>query len=539
MALSKATFLQAAAWTCIVAAGVCLAAPLVGLAWRKAVTVIVPDTVNTIDAAPLALTPGAPEIDAAPSDDVGLSGPTPTARIASLERTDQEEAPATAPENVAILRNASSPADVASSSNPSPLVQRATSAVERAATLDTTPRESKVVTNGVASPIARQPLEGPTAAFAERTLRRAEIAEGAPGDGLGRTAVDRAEFRRPEPAVEAAVKQGLAYVARMQNGDGGWSLRTAGEEQPCAMECRSAATGLAIMSFLGAGFDHLNGPYKTQLGAAITYLQSLQDENGFVAPGSENPQGPVLLYGHAIATIALCEAYGMTSDPQLQKPAQLAIDFIAQAQHPEMGGWRYRPGVNSDTSVSGWMLTALHSARLAGLKVSPQAVVSAEQWFELARASKERPYLFCYNPLASDAPAQVRGRDANAGMTAVGLLMRLYLGDSRDHSDLAQGAEFLLDQFADFAEEEDAYFWYYSTQVMLHVRGDLWKQWNQRLTPLLINRQIQDGALAGSWSPQSDRWGPHAGRLYTSTLNLLTLEVYYRHLPLYEVAWRK
>jgi hypothetical protein len=82
----------------------------------------------------------------------------------------------------------------------------------------------------------------------------------------------------------------------------------------------------------------------------------------------------------------------------------------------------------------------------------------------------------------------------------------------------------------------DTYYWYYATQVMFHMGDQYWEQWNRRLHPLLVDTQIQQGPLAGSWHPHTpvpDRWAAHGGRLYVTTMNLLSLEVYYRHLPIY------
>ena len=84
----------------------------------------------------------------------------------------------------------------------------------------------------------------------------------------------------------------------------------------------------------------------------------------------------------------------------------------------------------------------------------------------------------------------------------------------------------------------DTYYWYYATQVMFQLKGDYWRIWSERLHPLLINTQIPTGPLAGSWEPQGpipDRWGYVGGRIYVTAMNLLSLEVYYRHLPIYEV----
>ncbi|MGI9455950.1 MAG: hypothetical protein ACR2NU_05270, partial [Aeoliella sp.] len=87
--------------------------------------------------------------------------------------------------------------------------------------------------------------------------------------------------------------------------------------------------------------------------------------------------------------------------------------------------------------------------------------------------------------------------------------------------------------------QRDTYYWYYATQVMFHMGGDYWQQWHEHLHPLLVDQQTQEGELAGSWNPRfpvPDHWAPHAGRIYVTSLNLLSLEVSYRHLPLYEMT---
>ena len=57
------------------------------------------------------------------------------------------------------------------------------------------------------------------------------------------------------------------------------------------------------------------------------------------------------------------------------------------------------------------------------------------------------------------------------------------------------------------------------------------------LQPLVLASQVTEGPLAGSWDPQQpvpDRWGYWGGRLYLTSMHLLMLEVYYRHLPIYQ-----
>jgi hypothetical protein len=64
--------------------------------------------------------------------------------------------------------------------------------------------------------------------------------------------------------------------------------------------------------------------------------------------------------------------------------------------------------------------------------------------------------------------------------------------------------------------------------------GKEWDQWNAVMRQAVPTAQIKSGDEKGSWSPSDDRWGGHAGRLYTTCLSIYMLEVYYRHLPLYK-----
>jgi hypothetical protein len=187
------------------------------------------------------------------------------------------------------------------------------------------------------------------------------------------------------------------------------------------------------------------------------------------------------------------------------------------------------------------MVMAMRSGELANLEVPPSAWQLVERWLDIAQVSDNRRELYRYNPFARDNLAQGHGRRPTRTITAVGLLMRMYTGWRRNNSDMVLGAEYLRANLPEIGSarepQRDTYYWYYATQVMFHMRGEYWEAWNRRLHPLLTSSQIQAGPLAGSWDPQlpiPDRWAEHGGRLYVTTLNLLSLEVYYRHLPIYE-----
>ena len=234
----------------------------------------------------------------------------------------------------------------------------------------------------------------------------------------------------------------------------------------------------------------------------------------------------VASYGHGIATMALCEAYGMTRDPGLRTPAQEAIRYILDAQDPRLGGWRYtKPDLapvwyrESDTSVSGWMVMALKSAQMAGLTVPDAPFHKVGQWLDFTQA--ESPPVCIPAQLT---PEQIRGRWPNRAMTAEGLLMRLYLGWQRDNPALVAGADYLLANpptlsmaHATGEPPRDSYYWYYATQVMFHLQGDHWATWNEHLQATLLPSQEADGpwAAVGSAGSQSDR-GPRRRTLRQS-----------------------
>ena len=88
------------------------------------------------------------------------------------------------------------------------------------------------------------------------------------------------------------------------------------------------------------------------------------------------------MYQHGLASIALCECFGMTGDLRVRRAAQLALDFIADAQDPAGGGWRYQPRTPGDTSVTGWQVMALKSGQMAGLKVSTIVLEKARKFLE-------------------------------------------------------------------------------------------------------------------------------------------------------------
>ncbi len=346
------------------------------------------------------------------------------------------------------------------------------------------------------------------------------------------------------PATEEAVELGLAYFARYQFPDGHWSLDRplepgANENAPGVMNADTAATGLALLSFLGAGYTHQDGKYHRTVRRGLDWLRANQADTGQLYTEATDGSPVARMYGHGIAAIAVCEAYGMTRDKELRWPAEAAVWFTRHAQHPVQGGWRYVPGLESDTSVSGWHLMALKSARMAGLEVPTESWERVSHWLDTARSADGARY--AYNPYALDNDTQRKGRVPSLAMTAEGLLMRFYLGWDGENPAAIAGADYLAENLPQLGTAErplrNSYYWYYGTQVMFQMQGEHWQAWNGRIRPLLVEGQEREGQLAGSWDPHNplpDRWATSGGRNYLTALNLLMLEVYYRHLPLFK-----
>ncbi len=345
------------------------------------------------------------------------------------------------------------------------------------------------------------------------------------GGGLeGRQATARsrlAAMRGGSQASEMAVEQGLQWIIRHQREDGSWRFihdqgRCQGQcGNPGTRESTTAATGLALLSLLGAGYTSKAGPYQREVAKGLEYLTS---RVRYTSHGGTLAEGKDGMYSHAIATIALAEAFTMTRDTGLMNPIDEARRYIVSAQHSK-GGWRYNPGYPGDMTVTGWQLMALKSCELAGFDTPRETWDKAEQFID-SLGTPSSGHFGYQNP-----------DEKNPTTTAIGLLSKMYLGLPRDHGMLELGSSFVMDNGP---SKTDVYFNYYGTQVLHHLQTEDWKTWNVEMRDFLINTQDRSaGHLAGSWHFE-DKHGNVGGRLYSTAMAVMILEVYYRFMPLYE-----
>lgn len=358
---------------------------------------------------------------------------------------------------------------------------------------------------------------------------------GAVGSGQGGLAIANDSFRGRGSSVtrdnlaiatggstasQQAVARGLAWLAKQQKPDGGWTFDGSNDK------ARVAATGMALLPFLAAGQTHKpfkGNDYQKTVAAGLAWLIKQQKPNGGFATNA---------YEHGIASVAVCEAFGMTSDKSLLlRPAQAAIDYIQRAQGPG-GSWGYNLDTPGDwcISIAGWQIQALHSAKMCkDLKVNPAVITRAMKFLDsIASGSSKSKY--GYDNAKQPTPTR----------TAIGLLCRYYLnGWGPNNPGMKDGVAYLLKEHTPTDKTQfDMYYYYYATQVLHFYEGDAWKvEWNPRMRDLLVGKQRKEAAqpnVDGSWDADKGSWiGPNCGRLGTTCTALLTLEVYYRHLPLY------
>mgnify|MGYP002641462435 CR=1 FL=1 len=350
-------------------------------------------------------------------------------------------------------------------------------------------------------------------------------------DRFGERRQAAAAARGGSEATERAVRQGLAWLAAAQSSDGRWDAdqHGAGVERSIDGRDRRGAgsrsdhgvSGLALLAFLGAGNTHRSGQYADTVARGIEFLVARQAANGSLAGDAEFFAA---LYCHGMATIALAETVAMTDDEALREPLRRAIGYTLSMQSPSTGGWRYAAGDTGDTSQLGWQVMALRSSRLAGVRGSGQA--EARAWGFLDRVSSGR-----FGGMAAYRP----GERPSVAMTAEACLCRMLLGMDAGHP-AAGEAMGLLAQRPPDASQPNAYTWYYATLASFHVGGAQWEQWNARMQAAMLGLQrAEAGPLQGSWDPDPV-WGGHGGRVYSTALAVMTLEVYYRYLPMHTQA---
>lgn len=358
------------------------------------------------------------------------------------------------------------------------------------------------------------------------------------------------------PGSESAVNGALKWLAQHQLPDGSWSFDHTHIgctcTRPGTLDTRTGATGFALLTMMGAGQTFCDGDYKGHVQKGIDYLLKSLNVNsaGYGdLKGGDNGHGGI--YSHGIASSALCEALAMNNaymlakrrDPAMKltladgtpltmkrlisnqqllaEGSQLALNYIVHHQHPQAGGFGYDPKSAGDTSILGWQVMALTSGKSAHLNIPQASWNGCANYLDTVQGDSGSFYGY-------------RNPEQRASTTAIGLLCRMYQGWQKTHAPFERGVQFLSRTGPD---PNDMYYNYYATQVMFHWGNDgeenLWNKWNDVMRERLVRSQKRSGHEAGSWDV-ADKHGAPGGRIYMTCLAAMTLEIYYRKLPIYK-----
>ena len=346
-------------------------------------------------------------------------------------------------------------------------------------------------------------------------------------------------------ASEQAVERALDWLKRHQDADGRWDGGTAKYDDGrvvakddnftthcplgdlCAGECLyhdadTALTGLSLLAYLGAGYTHIDGgKYSETVNNGLNYLLRVQKPDGDL----RGPSTAVGMYCHAMAALALSEAYALTGDVNLRPPVEKAVAFLVRGQATDGMAWRYTPRASAgDTSILGWVILVLKSANEVGIAVPPTPRIGAIKWLGMV-ADGTHGGLGKYQPNKPVTPT----------MTAEAWVCRQFLGIGGPGLSSNEAADYLI-QHSPSVDPYNLYYWYYGTLALFQHGGPAWESWNRQVRDQLVQRQRGSGHALGSWDPDQTEYGVLGGRIYSTAVATLTLEVYYRYLRLYDLS---
>ena len=357
--------------------------------------------------------------------------------------------------------------------------------------------------------------------------------------------------------TETSVIRALRWLKSIQNPDGSWPNN------------KVAMTGLCVLTFLAHGEKPGESKeFGDTVTKALEFLMSQQSSSGLYTTSGAG-------YAHAIATYAMCEAYGMTMNPNVKESADRALEIVINGQHPS-GGWDYnwKQSERDDTSVMGWAAQALKAGMMADFYHDPETLEKASKM--CVRGFKKNG--FQDGGFGYTSPQK-------GGLTGVGTLCLQFHHAANDpyvKNSLQNIIYGWKPEWIGYSPDRAAkgeklekpkelppgtvggacpqYYYYYGTQAVFQGGGDAWTKWNERMWPSYVVAQFKvDKGEAGSRctcgqpqcarlkEPYTDADGnyqeighwvntdAHTDRPVMDTcLAALQMMVYYRYLPTFQ-----
>jgi hypothetical protein len=366
------------------------------------------------------------------------------------------------------------------------------------------------------------------------------------------------------PYMHKVTANALRWFKRHQSADGRWDAdgyfrNCTADGEKCepgkdqSGDTDVALTGYAVLCFLGDGNDHKIGTYSSVVRRGLEYLINNQKPDGLL--GQRN-------YEHAIATMALAQAYGMSPDPWLREPVQKAVDVILARQNRDKAatapydrlGWDYgAPTGRNDASVTGWNVMALKAANIAGVNVG-DGLTGCKAWLERSWLAANTGKPWCADPtkldlyrgisrfgyvwdtnsnevqisdwnVASNKPTSIASKD----LAPVGLMCAAFMGHQSGDPMLESLGNYVSQFHQPTTWPCNTYYLYYNTLGMYQLGGERWETWASQALPMLKDAQRTDeGCLNGSWDWQGTVFhGSDTGRVLSTAYACLSMQVYW------------
>ena len=334
--------------------------------------------------------------------------------------------------------------------------------------------------------------------------------------------------------TESVIAAFHMWLYRHQKEDGSWD--SDGFNKRChrgvcdgagMSEYDVMVTSLSTLSFLGHGNTHRIGRFRKCVKKALRWLIIQQEDDGSIGRNS----GRFWMLNHTTATMALCEAYAMTQDIWLREACEKAVGFLLHAKNAG-SGWGFEPKDSSPNSlITGWATLALKSAKSGGISI-PQTVFSdIVAFFDSVTDLRGRTYFSRRGEAAPDLLCNADDYDSLPEWTAISALCRIFCGQSRNHPKVKRAINILLRHLPLWDNQKrkvNFHYWYFGTYLFFQYGGTPWKRWNRAVKDVLLKNQRRMGCPDGSWDPVG-KWGKFYGRVGTTALGTLTLEIYYRY----------
>jgi hypothetical protein len=342
----------------------------------------------------------------------------------------------------------------------------------------------------------------------------------------------------------------LAWLTHHQHADGYWSAayfgdnscREGASRNGCydagAWDADLAATSLALLSYVGAGYDHKEGEFRANVRQAILWMRKNQHESGF--------SGARGVRDHALAVMALCECYGLSGDVVLKPIVDKAVQQLISMREAD-SGWGECTGYPADTISTAYAVLAIKTARMSGLEFE-SSLPGVDEYLDFVHGGD----YVCFSvdtetPRSHTKEGFTRPPVCVASWTLASLLSGATLKDERINQCAA-----ILARPENLPKWErgriDFEYWWLGSMAAYQLGGNTWKAWEAAISRTLLENQRgwtpadqHEGLTSadtldehGSWDA-ADIWCTD-GRVAATAMAALCLEVYYRYERLAELS---